>query len=161
VFFTNSDCQPAAQEKASGTEVANSRSNSRPTNHRLSRGDLVKFTIFNERRSSNKYARSFTFLQSERERAKLEEEKRMLEGATLEHGVVTSLKGEFGFLKSKKRREAVHLQYLSVDLGEEQGGENGELLSGKYKTGSFVLSRFAEFERRRQHGRGVGFEMDY
>jgi cold shock CspA family protein len=87
---------------------------------RLGRGDLVEFSIVTDRRTKEKYARSITLVQSERERSRIEKEKKMLENATEEKGVVVSLKNEYGFIKSNKRRENVYFQYSHLVLPETE-----------------------------------------
>ena len=102
-------------------------SGSRRSN-RLSRGDFVEFTVVTDRRSKSKFARSIRLLLSERERVRQQQERKMLQDATLEHGVVTSLKGEYGFLRSNKRREDVYFHYSSIDLEEHNADEDGEFV---------------------------------
>jgi cold shock CspA family protein len=140
VRFTANDFQPPA-EAPTGDDVRNSaggRGGSRRPN-RLARGDLVEFSVVSDRRSKAKYARSITLLLSERERVRQEQERKMLEEATEEHGVVTVLKGEYGFLRSNKRREDIYFHYSSIELEEgdgndddtEQGGDEFVLKEGQ------------------------------
>lgn len=98
--------------------------NDRPTNRapRLFKGDLVEFEIVKDRRTKEKYARKIVLLQSEKERVRSAAEQKMLEEATVEHGVITSLKGEYGFLKSNKRREEVFFHYSMLDNGLDGSG---------------------------------------
>jgi cold shock CspA family protein len=90
---------------------------------RLSKNDLVEFTVVTERRTGNKMARSITLLQSDRERQRLAREKELLANATLEQGVVISLKTDFGFLRSNRRREEVYFHYSNVDLPDDESDE--------------------------------------
>jgi cold shock CspA family protein len=85
----------------------------------LEMGDVVEFTLVTERRSGLKYARNIVLLQSERQRIEEEREKKMLESATLEQGIVVSLKNGFGFLRSNKRREEVYFHFSHVVLPDE------------------------------------------
>ena len=117
VKFTPNDFNP---------EGDSSSSSKRPK--RLARGDLVEFSVVTERRTKDKYARSIELLLSERERLRQEEEARMLSEATLEHGVVTSLKGEYGFLRSNKRREEVYFHYSNIHLDEDNEGGDKDLV---------------------------------
>jgi cold shock CspA family protein len=139
VRFTANDFEPPAEEPT-GDDARNSagRGGSRRQN-RLARGDLVEFSVVSDRRSKAKYARSITLLLSERERVRQEQEVKMLEEATEEHGVVTVLKGEYGFLRSNKRREDIYFHYSSIELEEgdgndddnEQGGDEFVLKEGQ------------------------------
>jgi cold shock CspA family protein len=90
----------------------------------LELSDLVEFTLVTERRSGLKYARDIVLLQSERQRLEEEHEKRMLESATLEQGVVVSLKNGYGFLRSNKRREEVYFHFSHVVLPDETEEEH-------------------------------------
>jgi len=104
----------------------NSRSNS---GNGLARNDLVEFTVVTEKRSGLKYVRDITMIQSERERLEKEREKTLLESATREKGIVISLKDNFGFLRSNKRREEVYFHYSHVILPETVTGEDEERLA--------------------------------
>jgi cold shock CspA family protein len=115
VRFTANDFQAA--EAPAGGDARSRRQN------RLARGDLVEFSVVSDRRSKAKYARSITLLLSERERVRQEQERKMLEEATEEHGVVTVLKGEYGFLRSNKRREDIYFHYSSIEL---EGGDDDD-----------------------------------
>uniref|UniRef100_A0A7S3L0B6 CSD domain-containing protein n=1 Tax=Amphora coffeiformis TaxID=265554 RepID=A0A7S3L0B6_9STRA len=88
----------------------------------LAKGDLIECRMFRDRRTKELWAREIRLLLSEKDRARAEAEKEMLSNATLEHGVITSLKGEYGFLKSNKRREEVFFHYSNIHLDED--GEN-------------------------------------
>ena len=91
----------------------------------LCKGDLVECRTFRDRRTKELWAREIRLVQSEKERARLEAEKQMLSEATLEHGVITSLKGEYGFLRSNKRREEVFFHYSNIHV-EDDNAENGD-----------------------------------
>jgi len=65
----------------------------------LERKDLVEFTLVQCNRSKFLYARNISLIQSERDRLEEERERVLLENATLEQGVVVSLKNGFGFLR--------------------------------------------------------------
>ena len=96
----------------------------------LSKGDLVECRMFRDRRTKEVWAREIRLLQSEKERARLEAEKQMLSNASLEHGVITSLKGDYGFLRSNKRREEVFFHYSNIHVDDEDG-ENDNDKAGK------------------------------
>lgn len=85
----------------------------------LERNDLVEFTLVTEKRSGIKYARNITLIQSERERLEEERERKMLENATLESGIVVSLKKGYGFLKSNQRREEIYFHFSHVHFPEQ------------------------------------------
>lgn len=85
---------------------------------RVTRGDLVQFKLVEERRSKDKWARKIKVLLTDRERQRQEQERKMLEEATVEHGVISSLKGDYGFLRSNKRREDVFFHYSSIEPSE-------------------------------------------
>jgi cold shock CspA family protein len=97
----------------------------RPRRPQLECGDIVEFTLVTERRTKQKYAREIYLIRSERERLREEEEKRLLENATLETGVVVSIQGDFGFLRSTSRVQEVYFHtshaILSVE-GDKDGG---------------------------------------
>jgi cold shock CspA family protein len=86
-------------------------------------GDLVECRVVTERRTQTMYARDMVLLLSERERMQQETERQLLETATVEHGVVTALKGEYGFLRSSARREIVYFHYSSIDLEESNSSD--------------------------------------
>lgn len=110
---------------------------------RLGRNDLVEFTLVTERRTGNQVARSITLLQSERERQRLAREKELLANATLEQGVVTSLKTDYGFLRSNRRREEVYFHYSNVELPDSE--DSGEEDSGE-ENSDFVLKEGQDME---------------
>ena len=94
-------------------------------NNRLFRGDLVEFRIFLDRRTKQKYARHIVLLQTEKERTRAERERKLLESAVEEEGMVISLNNGFGFLKTNKRVEHVyfhfsHLREQDTDLKKGQ-----------------------------------------
>jgi len=92
---------------------------------RLFRGDLIEFRVFLDRRTKQKYARHITLLQTDRERKRIEKEKRLLEEASAEEGIVISLNKGFGFIKSNKRREDVYFHYSHLIIPETN--ENGDI----------------------------------
>lgn len=85
----------------------------------LAKGDLIECRMVRDRRTKELWAREIRLLLSEKDRARAEAEKEMLSNATLEHGVITSLKGEYGFLRSNKRREEVFFHYSNIHLDED------------------------------------------
>lgn len=111
----------AVESSANSGDVRNTRRSTR-----LSRGDLVEFSMVTDRRTKDQFARNITLILSEKERAGQEAEKRMLDEATEEHGVVTSLKGDYGFLKSNKRREQVYFHYSSIHLSDDEDGDGAD-----------------------------------
>jgi cold shock CspA family protein len=166
VRFTANDFQPP-EEEDTGDDVRNStsRGGSRRQN-RLVRGDLVEFSVVSDRRSGSKYARSITLLLSERERVRQEQERKMLEEATEEHGVVTVLKGEYGFLRSNKRREDIYFHYSSIELEEgdgndddnEQGGDEFVLKEGQEMKFLVVEDNIDAGQRQKVSARQVKIE---
>ena len=88
--------------------------------NRLFRGDLVEFTLVTDRRTKEVNARSITLIQSEKDRSRIEKEKKLLEQAVSEEGVVISLKSDFGFLKSNKRREHIYFHYSHIVIPETE-----------------------------------------
>ena len=91
---------------------------------RLAKGDLVAFTLVRDRRTQELWARNIHLLLSERERARQEAEARLLAEASLEHGVITALKGEYGFLRSNKRREEVYFHYSDIHLDDDDDDDD-------------------------------------
>jgi hypothetical protein len=119
-------------DESNNTPKSKSSSSKKSPHGIWNTGDLVECRVVTERRTQTMYARDMVLLLSERERIKQEEERKLLETATLEHGVVTALKGEYGFLRSSARREIVYFHYSSIDLEEsdhrsasEQGDSGG------------------------------------
>lgn len=151
VRFTNNDYVPTSEDD-------------RKSPKRLSRGDFVEFGMVTLRRNKEKYARNIKMLLSERERVRQEEERRMLEDATLEHGVVTALKGDYGFLRSNKRREEVYFHYSSVVLegGDEGDGQDMVLKEGQDMMFLVVTEGSGEKgdkrQKRRVSARNVTFQ---
>ena len=134
IRFTANDYNPSTAEDKkteNGDEAAatlqrkSSNSSIGGNPNRLSRGDLVEFTLVVEKRTRAKFARNIVVLQTERERAQLAKEKELLDNASLEQGVVVSLKQDFGFLRSNARRDEVYFHYSQVELPEE-GEEDDE-----------------------------------
>jgi len=94
----------------------------------------VTFRVFLDRRTKQKYARQITLIQSERERKRIEKEKRLLEDASHEEGIVVSLNNGFGFVRSNKRREDVYFNYSHLVIPETPDGkdnDNFELVKGQ------------------------------
>mmetsp|Transcript_4412 Transcript_4412/g.10674 ORF Transcript_4412/g.10674 Transcript_4412/m.10674 type:complete len:1332 (-) Transcript_4412:111-4106(-) len=118
---------------ANGNETGKRESGGNASN-RLYKGDLITFRVFLDRRTKQKYARQITLLQSERERKKIEKEKRLLENATEEEGVVISLNNGFGFIRSNRRREDVYFHYSHLVIPDVAGDEEDdefELVKGQ------------------------------
>jgi len=84
--------------------------------YRLAAEDIVEFTLVTAKRDSKKYARNILLLQSNREHQRLLREEALRANAPEEMGVITALKGDYGFLKSNGRREEVYFHYSNVDL---------------------------------------------
>ena len=63
------------------------------------------------------------------QRQREEREKKLLENATLESGVVSSTKGDFGFLRSATRLEEVyyHVSHLVGPDADDEGGEEASV----------------------------------
>jgi cold shock CspA family protein len=99
------------------------------SSHGLDQGDLVEFTLVTEKRSGRKFARDLVLIQSERKRLEEEREAKLLENATLEQGVVVTLKDGFGFLKSNRSKGEIYFHYSHVCLPED--GEEHELREGQ------------------------------
>jgi cold shock CspA family protein len=99
--------------------------------NRLYRGDLVECEIVIDRRTKMKFAKRITLIQSERERSRLAREQKLLESATVEEGIVTSLKNDFGFLRSNKRREDVYFHYAHLILPTTEEDEDFVLKEGQ------------------------------
>jgi len=115
IYYTSADC---------------AKSNS------LHRNDIVEFTLVTQRRTKKKYARDITLLQSERERLNEAKEKKLMQDATLERGIVASISnnssrggrdggsdgGYSGILKSVNRSEEVYFNASHVvNLDENEG----------------------------------------
>jgi cold shock CspA family protein len=89
-------------------------------NNRLFRGDLVEFRVFVDRRTKQKYARHIVTIQTEKERSRAERERKMMESAVEEEGMVISLNNGYGFLKSNKRVEHVYFHFSQLIVPEDQ-----------------------------------------
>lgn len=116
-----------SNDESSGISSSSRRENS--NSNRLFRGDLVEFRILLDRRTKQKYARQITLIQSDRDRKRIEKEKRMLENATQEEGIVVSLNNGFGFIKSNKRREDIYFHYSHLIIPD--GEDDFELKKGQ------------------------------
>lgn len=92
-------------------------------------GDLVEFRVIRKKPSGTLMARDIVLILSERDRIKQETERRLMESAVVEHGIVTILNNEFGFLKSSSRRDKIFFHYSSIDLDEAD--ENVVLKEGQ------------------------------
>lgn len=90
---------------------------------RLGVNDLVEFDVVTSRRTKNKHARSIVLLQSDRERQTFLKEATLLASASVEQGIVTSLKSDFGFLRSNKRREEIYFHYSNIVLSDDDKEE--------------------------------------
>jgi cold shock CspA family protein len=125
IRYTASDYVPEQVEsnKREFRRFDSSTSNS-SRGGRLGKNDLVEFTMVKQRRTGNKMARTITLLQSDRERQRLAREKELLANATLEQGIVTSLKADFGFLRSNRRREEVYFHYSHVELPDDEANDD-------------------------------------
>jgi cold shock CspA family protein len=142
IRFRNSDFPLASDDKDKPTQdFRTATSSSAASSQRLAMGDIVEFSIVTDRRTKLKYARDITLLQSEwertrkareeererarkareeeRERARKAREEELLASATSEQGVVTSLKTDYGFLRSNRRKEPVYFHYSNVLMAEE------------------------------------------
>ncbi|GKY93457.1 hypothetical protein MPSEU_000313200 [Mayamaea pseudoterrestris] len=133
LYFRQNDYQPTQQhdepEPLNGEDAKIISDGRRGQPNRLLKGDLVEFSIVTDRRSKNQFARSISLILSERDRVRHEQETKMLAEATEEVGVVTSLKGEYGFLLSNKRREEIYFHYSTIDMDDtERALGDGDLV---------------------------------
>ena len=110
IFYTRADYAPVAP--------VSSMTRGGPSLLPLSCRDIVEFTLVTERRTQKKYARGVILVQAERDRLQEERERQMLANATTEEGRVSSWNGEFGFLKSITRKEAVYVHAAHLVLPE-------------------------------------------
>lgn len=157
IRYTANDYSPDDQQPQQGdkgdfrrwdSSVSSSSRGGRVSSNRLGKNDLVEFTLVTERRTGNQVARSITLLQSEKERQRLAKEKELMANATLEQGVVTSLKNDYGFLRSNKRREEVYFHYSNVQLpsDDEVDDSEGEEHEGDEEHEDFVLKEGQDME---------------
>ncbi|KAL3939192.1 MAG: hypothetical protein SGBAC_006029, partial [Bacillariaceae sp.] len=86
---------------------------------RLCRGDLLEFRVFTEHRTNQKYTKTMKLLQTGKELQRIEKEKKLMETAVEEEGIVVSLNDGFGFIKSNKRRDHVYFHYSHVQMPED------------------------------------------
>jgi len=98
---------------------------------RLGRLDVVEFRVVTARRTGQKQPRDIRLVRSERDRQHQAKEKQLLANAVVEQGVVSTLKKEFGFLRSCKRREEVYFHYSNVMLKEGDNDEESILREGQ------------------------------
>eukprot|EP00536_Pseudo-nitzschia_multiseries_P008740 jgi/Psemu1/21292/gm1.21292_g len=120
VRMTAGEYTGAKKENENEIIVNNSKRDLGSSNasNRLFKGDLISFRVFLDRRTKQKYARQITLLQSDRERKRIEKEKRLLENASEEEGVVISLNNGFGFIRSNRRRDDVYFHYSHLVIPE-------------------------------------------
>lgn len=134
VKYTASDYGPEKGSESERTfrrsDSTNSQSSRGPSN-RLGTNDLVEFNVVTSSRNKAKYARDIKLLQSDHERQRLAMEKELIENASVEKGVVSSLKNDFGFLKSNRRREEIHFHYSQVELPDDGDEDDYELKEGQ------------------------------
>ncbi len=157
-YAANDDCnddpqiinESAAKDNDTNNGAIKSKSNQKgpivrytiddTTTLSLSRNDLVEFSIYTEIRSGIKYARNVILIQTERERLQEEKERMLMEKATYERGIVTSLKNGFGFLKSNRRKEEIYFHYSNVvlpdqghddDINDNNDDQNGNEQQGR------------------------------
>mmetsp|Transcript_39771 Transcript_39771/g.44519 ORF Transcript_39771/g.44519 Transcript_39771/m.44519 type:complete len:1291 (-) Transcript_39771:103-3975(-) len=104
------------------TELSSSSNHNSSKNNipRLFRGDFVEFRVLVDQRTKQKYARHIKLIQSERERKRISKEKRLLENATAEEGIIVSLNNGFGFIKSNKRREHIYYHFSHIIEPEKE-----------------------------------------
>ena len=132
VRYAVSDYQPqAAEDEDEDEEDSKDYSrqdfrSAKPSAPRLARGDVVDFILVSNRRSNLHYGRTIHLLQSERERWEQEREALLLASAVEECGVVTSLKHQFGFLRSNRRREEVYFHFGAIELPDHDEDEEGQ-----------------------------------
>lgn len=128
VLFRQNDYQPTNEDQ--NNQQANASTNfGRRSPPRLLKGDLVEFSVVFERRTKERFAKNIRLVLSEKQRVRQEQEKKMLAEATEEVGVVTSLKGEYGFLLSNRRREEVYFHYSAIDMeASEHGPDSDDLV---------------------------------
>lgn len=156
IRFRNNDYQPAVVEEQEKTQDFRSSGGGSSAGAvlRLSKGDIVEFSVVTDRRTKNKYARGIMLLQSERERARKAREEELLASATVEQGVVTSLKSDYGFLRSNRRREQVYFHYSNVLMPEQS--EDFILKEGQDMSFLVVVeSNGEDGQKRRVSARGV------
>ena len=90
---------------------------------RLSRGDVIEFTVVTERRTKKKHARNIVMVESQAEKSRMEREAKLLEGASPEVGRVTKARHDWGFVASTSRSEEVYYHISHVLPPEGEGGE--------------------------------------
>jgi len=113
IKFTAMDYQPQPEPSSDRSfRRSNSSSSFSGASSRLGLNDVVEFTLVTYRRNKTQYARNITLIQSDRERQRLA-------NASLEQGIVITLKDGFGFLKSNKRRGEVYFHYSQVQFEDE------------------------------------------
>lgn len=102
----------------------------------LERNDIVELTLVKEKRSGNLYAHDISLIQSERQKLLEKQETEMLAKATLEQGIIVSLKNGYGFIKSSRRKEEVYFHFSHIEIpintndeGGKEGGENQATLA--------------------------------
>jgi cold shock CspA family protein len=104
---------------------SNLSSSSRNANgSRLARHDIVEFSIFKNRRTNFLYAKCIKLIQSDQEKKAQSREAELLAAATLEQGIITALKHNFGFLRSNKRQDEIYFHFDNIELDEKNDAEN-------------------------------------
>ncbi|KAL3912182.1 MAG: hypothetical protein SGILL_006985, partial [Bacillariaceae sp.] len=109
---------------------------------RLFRGDHVAFRVLMDRRTKQKYARYIKLVQSEKERKRIEKEKKLMENAVPEEGIIMALNNGFGFIRSNRRREDVYFHYSEVIVPNDGDGNS----NGKESSNSDGRPKEEEFE---------------
>jgi cold shock CspA family protein len=125
--YTGDKVEQQQQQQRLGESMSSIHSNS--NNPRLFRGDLVEFRILTDRRTKQKYARHIKLVKSDKEQRAVEKEKKLLENAVAEEGIIVSLNQGFGFIRSNKRRDDVYFHYSHVVSPREESkmeAANGE-----------------------------------
>lgn len=87
----------------------------------LSRGDLVEISqIVVDRRTKERYAKRISIIMSDRQRLFQVQEAKLLASAREEVGVITAIKGDYGFLKSNQRHEEIYFHISNMHGADEQ-----------------------------------------
>ena len=141
----NSNASAEKEMNNSSSNHNNSKSNS---NSRLFRGDLVEFRILLDRRTKQKYARHIKLIQCERDRKHIEKEKKLLENATAEEGIVFAVNSGFGFIKSNRRREDVYFHFSQMDEAKTQNDSSSKFELKKGQEVKFLVVTEPSSERQ-------------
>ena len=121
---------------------------------RLAKGDLIECRVVVDRRTKDLFAREVTLIQSEKERSRIERERQQLASATTELGVIVTLKHEFGFIKSTKRRDHVYFHYSHLIVPDHVDGEDDFVLQEGQEVKFLVLEE-TEDRRKKSTARQV------